>query len=31
LAASPLDLVIQQVGPRPRQSLKDEAQQHGLG
>jgi len=24
-------LVIQQVGPRPRQSLKDEAQQRGLG
>ena len=24
-------LVIQQVGPRPRQSLKQEAEQHGLG
>jgi sugar/nucleoside kinase (ribokinase family) len=24
-------LVIQQIGPRPRQSLRDEAQQHGLG
>ena len=30
-AAWPPALVIQQVGQRPRQSLKDEAQQRGLG